>query len=643
MSIDSPLPPPSCGQTPCEGAGPYDAATGAADVGFSFLQTNFASFKISWYNLYPSGNPNRGISPNWSSSQFAVLTDHGTGNGISVMFAPGRDGSCGCGGASNNTYWFDNTPPVTEELIPGPYAPLFGCHAKLTKPDDWRLVEEDGTVTIFDESSGLIKSQTSPGGQTTEYSASTSPDRITEMRRTVSGKAESRTFVYSNGDLQYVTLKTTNNVNTDPIVWTEIRRLELVYYTTNETGKGNDGDLKLIKQQLPGTTPGAWVDDKIHLFRYYTSGEQDGFQHGLKYVLSPEGYERMSDPEGSSNAVLAPYASVYYEYDSNRRVSNVSTEGGQRTETIVISDNPNTSPTPAFTPDDWHRKAVITMPDGLVKTVYSNHVGQDLLVDDKSGTDNWITYRKYNADYRLVQLVRPSAITSYNDSNNLGVQINTVGVIDVTSYYGVNDIAPGYQDLTQVQQGSTNNLVTLTKTEYTEKTIGSGETATTIYPVTKETVYRSDSSGGSGPVETNFGYAWHGSTVQPQIIETKLPDVPSTENGIGFPQGDFTLQEFDIVGRLISSTDARGMVTTYTYDEVTGANQYDSGCWWLGTNDRHDQRRPRPTGRIAWPRTRHQWAIASHRQLDGLSGCGRRNMERAGLLHRLVIHARKPG
>ena len=574
MSIDSPLPPPSCGQTPCEGAGPYDAATGAADVGFSFLQTNFASFKISWYNLYPSGNPNRGISPNWSSSQFAVLTDHGTGNGISVMFAPGRDGSCDCGGASNNTYWFDNTPPVTEELIPGPYAPLFGCHAKLTKPDDWRLVEEDGTVTIFDESSGLIKSQTTPGGQTTEYSASTSPDRITEMRRTVSGKAESRTFEYDSGDLQYVTLRTTNNVNTDPIIWTEIRRLEFVYYTSNETSKGNDGDLKLIKQQLPGTTPGTWVDDKIHLFRYYTSGEQDGFQHGLKYVLSPEGYERMSDPEGASNAVLAPYASVYYEYDSNRRVSKVSTEGGQRTETIVISDNPNTSPTPAFTPDDWHRKAVIAMPDGLVKTVYSNHVGQDLLVDDKSGTDNWITYRKYNADYRLEQLVHPSAITSYISSNNLAVQIKSnEGLIDIFTYN-----SHGYMEYERVQKGSTiQNAVNVRKTEYEEKTIGSGATSTIIYPVKKQTVYRSDSSGGSDSVETNFEYTWHGSTVQPQTIETKLPNVPSTENGIGFPQGDSTLQEFDIEGRLIKTTDARGTVTTYGYDEITGADQHGSG------------------------------------------------------------------
>ena len=100
-------------------------------------------------------------------------------------------------------------------------------------------------------------------------------------------------------------------------------------------------------------------------------------------------------------------------------------------------------------------------------------------------------------------------------------------------------IAPGYQDLTQVQQGSTNNLVTLTKTEYAEKTIGSGETATTIYPVTKQKVYRND--------------------------------VPSTENGIGFPQGDFAGEpRIRHCGPLDQIHRCAGTVTTYAYDEVTG-------------------------------------------------------------------------
>ena len=485
---NKPLPPPTCDSCPCDGAAPYDAATGAVEQGFSFLQTMHGSFDISFYNLYVDGgvpdDPNIGLSPNWSARQFARMTEVATDQ-FMIMFAPTRKGTCGCAGDSEagNTYWFRKTSS-------GAYEACFGGKGKFqvapVESTEFELIEPDGTVSVFDISSGLIKSQTSPGGQTTEYTASTSPDRITEMRRTVSGKAESRTFEYDSGDLQYVTLRTTNNVNTDPIIWTEIRRLEFVYYTSNETSKGNDGDLKLIKQQLPGTTPGTWVDDKIHLFRYYTSGEQDGFQHGLKYVLSPEGYERMSDPEGASNVVLAPYASVYYEYDStNRRVTTVAVDGGQTTETIAWADD-NELESTEFTPDNWLRKAVITMPNGLERTVYSNHVGQDLLIDDRSGNDNWITYRKYNADYRLEQLVHPSAITSYSgSSDNLAVQIKTsAGLIEVFDYNSTN----GYLEFEKVQNGTSEPEIDIKEITYTTSPPVGGNS---IYVVSQTTLYDS--------------------------------------------------------------------------------------------------------------------------------------------------------
>ena len=161
--------------------------------------------------------------------------------------------------------------------------------------------------------------------------------------------------------------------------------------------------------------------------------------HGdnISIMFSPEGYDRMSDPEGSTNAVLADFASVYYQYDAKRRVNEVSTEGGQVTETISYTTNTPSS----YDPTNWVLKSVITRPDGLQKTVYANHIAQDLLTDDQDGTDHWITYRKYNADYRLAEQVHPSAIdmsgTPYNDSfDNLDCQIETgAGRIDVFTYY----------------------------------------------------------------------------------------------------------------------------------------------------------------------------------------------------------------
>ncbi len=351
-------------------------------------------------------------------------------------------------------------------------------------PDDWRLVEADGTVTVFDGSNFLIKSQTTPGGQTTEFSYTTgSTIRVAEMKRSFAyGSSqltiEYRKFEYDGNDrLQYVTLQRATTTNGTP---TDIRRLELVYYTTNEDTKGNVGDLKLVKQQLlaPGPT---WVDNKIHLFRYYTESEEDGFQHALKYVLSPQGYDEITDPEGWDNSELAPFASVYYEYDSERRVSKVAVEGGAVEETIVYAINENTTdPPPDFTYDQWFRKAVITQPNVLKKTIYSNHIAQDLLIDDDkdgTGTNNWITFSKYNSDYRLIELVHPSAIdmngTPYNDGeNDLDVAIYTnQGRIDIFTYV-TGSTAKGYLEFRKIQKGSTtgtDNPVNLSKLEYGSK------------------------------------------------------------------------------------------------------------------------------------------------------------------------------
>ena len=609
---NTPTPPPSCGRKPCENAMPFDAATGAVEQSFSFMSTNHGSTDLTWYNLYETGgnpdNPDRGLGPNWSMSQFAELTDHNDGT-VSVMFAPGRDcgngpdgpgGGCNTGGGIrandvvgsyfSNMYWF------AESSTAGTYTGCFGCLASLTQipataesgtpPDDWRLVEVDGTVTVFDGTNGLIKSRTTPGGQVTEFSYSTTtPVRIDEMRRTFEYGTndvtiESRLYEYDNDDaLQYITLRRTDDDSSDPD-WTEIRRTELVYYASDEASKGTDGDLKLIKQQLPGTISGTWTDDKITLFRYYTENESDGFQHGLKYVLSPEGYERLNDvpgetPETASNTVLAPFVSVYYEYDSKRRVKTVSTEGGLVSDTIAFSENKSLA---NYDYNNWLRKCVITRPDGLVKTVYSNHIGQDLLVDDKDGNDHWITNWKYNVDGRLEQMVHPSAIdmssAPYKETeDDLDVKINSVGLIDVYDYYSSDGSggANGYLKSVSVQQGDNGTPIKVREIEYFNQVVDSGTaTETKLNPVSKTTNYQSDTGSGD-PVSTTTIFTWFTDSVQIEIATSTLPEILAGENPVGTTSNDTIVNEYDIQGRLIEKTDARGNKTTYSYDEVTGS------------------------------------------------------------------------
>lgn len=573
-----PTPLPSCGKPRCKEAMPYNAANGAVEQSVAALSTTNGALSLQYYNLYESGGSpddlNYGVGYNWSCGQFASSSVDSNGN-VRIMFSPDgcRDQYSSSG---NGTSYF-------EEVSTDTYEPVFGCLSTLTKltNGNLRMVDPNGVVSEFDTSSGLILSQKSPGGETIEYTHSTSgPDRIVEMVRTVSygvgqETVESRLFEYdSNDNVQYVTLRRATS-STSPS-WVNIRRVELAYYTTSKTSEGTTGDLKLFKSQIPDPFNASnWIDEEVTMFRYYTFRERDGFVHGLKYVLSPEGYEKLTDPETATNAQLAPYASAYYEYSIDRCVKKVEVQGGDVTDDVTVTENTGLT---SFTYDNWYRKVVIDMPDGLKKTVYSNHVGQDILVDDEDGSDNWITYYKYNSDGRLEETVNPSAIdmsgTPYNDSNDdLNVQIkSSAGLINVNTYVtatGSTD-ATGFLETQGVKQGSSGTAITVDKTEYTHRTIGSGADATAIFPVSKTIAYRG-TTGTGDPAETTYSYTWHSGTVQADKITTNLPDVPVAENGVNYPQSNTTAAEFDTQGRMTKSTDANGNDTTYQHDEATGA------------------------------------------------------------------------
>lgn len=600
--ISNPSPPPTTVTTTrCNRAMPFDAATGAAEQSFSFMPTPHGSFDLRWYNLpiYSTNDSDYGLGPNWFAWQFARIINVVDDVHV-IIFLPGRECGCRSGSASGSpggigpiglgggsgssggsggptsgnhgTMWFT----LTEEfcympndisqtikklnLTPG-VKPGSDTHFQMTAPD--------GTVTLFLIANGLITKQTSPGGQVTEYIHHPTLDRIEEVRRVEtlgSGtNIESRRFSYDSNERVTSVLLSRSTSATDPISWTDIRRLSIEYYSTTETGIGNPGDLKSVTEQYPGFTAGTWIDDKTTLFRYYTASESNGFKHGLKYVLSPEGYDRMSDPENATNAALAPYASVYYEYDNNsRRVTKVATEGGLVENTISYVENSLTSPSIG----DWVRKAVVTMPDSSTKTVYSNHLGQDLLIDDEDGTSSWVTHYKYNGAGQMLEKAYPSAVASYSDTeDDLDVMLNaSSGLIEAYSYYESTNISTGsvkgYLESSMVREGANGIDVIISKNEYDEEsTLENGETVT-VYPVDKTTLYRNTSDA----LVTEYDYlTWN--RLQPTSIKTTLPSVPSSENGLTYVDPERT---FDVHGRVTSSKNARGITTEYAYDLSTG-------------------------------------------------------------------------
>ncbi|NND96739.1 MAG: hypothetical protein HKN47_05350, partial [Pirellulaceae bacterium] len=317
-----------------------------------------------------------------------------------------------------------------------------------------------------------------------------------------------------------------------------------------------------------------------------------GLKHGLKFKLSPEEYqnavtqEQVTDPDTLSDGVLAGYAGVYLEYDSDRQVTKVEQQAGDVTNEITLAFNGNWNELTSDHYNDWYRKATYTTEDGIIKTVYSNFVGGDILIEDQEdapGTGRWIHHFVYNDNGRRIETRPPSAIdmsgTPYDDSyDDLNVQVKANdGLIELTTYYttttATETTGGGVEDRveqTRVQEGASGPPIDLTKTEYYIKQDGSGNETRTIYPVSKRTVYRSDTGTGD-PVDTRFEYLWYSDTLQPSKITTFLPDVDASQNGIGHPQTDTTIAEYDELGRMSSQTDAVGAETQYSYDVATGA------------------------------------------------------------------------
>ena len=568
-----PEPPPDCpDECECSGANagcsggacPVNYATGAAEESNSYLRTpHSGNFRLSWSNRWNNGGAPAdfygNVGANWMMDAFAYMTQ-GAGGGLVFVWSPGRGGKA---------LWFTQSGST--------YTAEFGARQTLVRDGNiWRVTDPDGTVWEFDVISELIAKQITPGGQVTEFLQDSG--RIVEKRRTVGDDVESRVFAYTDNQVTTVTLYRGTVAQPHQ---TAVERVLLAYYTSTVSDKGNAGDLKTVTVQAPQGV--SWANVSVHYYRYYTANSTTGYVGGLKYTVGPTAYAGLADPEGASDGQIAAVASKAYQYDPiSRRVTQAKTHGGSQTYTIAYTES-------GFADgyNNWQLRSEATLPDGSTKIVYANHISQDMLVDNIQGSNRWINYVRFEDNVaspgnhskavgRVTHRYSPSAIdmtgTPYNDSNpTLGVQLNSSkGLVQVTTYYADNQTAPGYLEYQQVRQGTAGSPIKLRKVEYESHTVGSGANVATVYPVTKQIVYRSDASGGSNPVETTFTNEFYAGKTQRKKVTTHLPDVDAGQNGGAWLTGNTQIQEFDVQGRLEKATDPRGAVTEYDYDDATG-------------------------------------------------------------------------
>jgi hypothetical protein len=567
-----PICPDPCGCTSQTGCGtggssgcPVDLGPGGAEVSNSYGSTpREGNFRLTWYNLWHhDGVPTDfygNVGVNWSIDALAYMTVN-SANELAFVWTPGRGGKA---------LWF--------EPVGGGYQGKFGARQVLEEVGDiWRITEPDGTIWEFSAIDELVSKHITPGGVVTEYLKDNG--RIIEKLQVMGDYAESRVFSYTDGNVSTVTLS--RGTDLDPYE-TLIRRFVLTYYTTLQSGLGNPGDLKTVTTQVRQGM--SWVDAGTSYYRYYTENEAPGYKHGLKFVVGPTGYaklvEEFTNPDTAEDDDVKEVSQQALAYEqvlgtSTRRVSYVATHGGTQEYNIeyVEGENPE-----GF--NSWQLKSTARMPDGSTKTVFANHTGQDMLVDHKKeGVGQWIYYSRYNDDGRIELRARPSAINMAADpiydpgDPDLDVQLKQdEGLIERTTYYGSMATAPGYPEYQQVQKGETGSklngrLIDLSKLEYEKRTVGGID----FFVVNKRTVYQSDAAGGSDEVVTDYENVFYSGKVQLQQVTEELPDVPDTQNGGTWLEGNTRVQKFsEELGQLTETIDARGTVTEYEYAEATG-------------------------------------------------------------------------
>jgi RHS repeat-associated protein len=529
------------------------SATDIAAEGFGFPWG-----QVRTYSNKAEGHE-EGLGSNWFSGSNPYLVEREGGARVAVVHN------------ANDYSWFSYDSGSDS------YSPLLGGLSSLAHDSgnsQFKFTDSDGRVTIFndfdhaDRPGELIEFQ-AKGGNSISVT-STSNGRITEMQRsrTVDGVTTTDSFLYSYGSSGASQDRMEDVIwrqKVDAGSWTNIRRAVYTYHDGTDAF-GSLGDLKTaVTQEWDGS---AWDELGTSYYRYYKSGDTNGFEHGLRYALNEQAFlnlsddPNVSDPFTASNAIVSLYADYYFEYDSAQRVVKETVKGGSQTFSFAYSES-----THADGFNSWKYKTVETLPDNSSNTVYCNYAGQPMLQVFKSGTDEWLSFVEYDSDGRQTLQAMPSAVSGYDDSfADLNVSLKASdGLIRLTEYYASTGSggAKGYVKARKIKQGDSGTPVLLSEIEYTSHSAG----GITIYPVSKQTTYTNDD--GTGAVVTEYSRTYHSGTVQIDQKTTTLPAVPTSQNGSG--TADSFVEVYDSDGYLTWRKDERGYITRFKYDVATGA------------------------------------------------------------------------
>jgi RHS repeat-associated protein len=596
---DDPIPVATCGcgggllaTAPQQGLGDSRLEETSA-AGVRFFD---GSVSVSQDNLSSAGfGTPFGQSLDWSNiGGFGAGAANGSGWGVSqlpFLLAP-SGGSTVIAVSGDTARYFDLSGSAYVErfayLDQLSYNSGTGQYTQ-TDPTGAKLAFYDFSGSRPIEQRGKLVSYTDSDGNTTSVTSFTTAGLPAEIQRsnTTGSTTVTESYLYTYlgssdvnaGLLSNVTLR--RKVNSGG--WTTVRQVAYSYYGTGDSN-GTPGDLEFaVVKDTAGTALAT------SYYRYYLDGATGGFAHGLKYAFSPDSYNRLvaaySSPTSATDTQVAPYADDYYQYDGQRRVTEVVAQGaGSSTASAVglgTFTYSYTSSTNSPGYNAWAVKTVETLPNGNTNTVYTNAYGEVMLsaFHDTTTSQTWETFHKYDSAGRVVLTAAPAAVTGYSDtyadllnnvSGNYQYLSDSAGLVTTYDYYGSTTATSstaggvaGYRQDVNFQEGETGTAIPQETWQY----YAVSANGTTIAPVATDTVYRN--TNGTGGETTSYAYTWFGTTAAVQSITTTLPTVTTAENGPN--TADTTTTFFDTYGNPVWTKDGNGYLSYTAYDPTTGA------------------------------------------------------------------------
>jgi hypothetical protein len=571
LDDDSPpcvIPPPPCGcngTTDIVGQNSNYSANTVSQFSDGLVRYGDGTYKLGMANLSSSGLGNWGQDLSWTNDLGYGTSYFGSGVIDAELPYLKQDGQMNVLLLSNGTTArMYNGGGVSTDFLSEHLADNQGAGTDtLTDTAGNQIVFYDFGPNAPAARRGLFKSFTDPFGNVTSVTSWTTANQPQEVQRsnTTNGTTVTESYLYTyNANNQVTNATLRRQVNGG--AWSTVRQVAYTYSGSN---------LKLAQIE----DASANVLDTY--YARYTSTQSAAV---INYFFSPQSYARLvaalgSNVDSLTDAQVAPYADVHFQYDQVNRVTTSVVQGagctscgsGQGTYSYAYqtSDFANGY-------NNWQRRTTVGLPDGNQEIVYTNFHGEVLLKVFKEVSTGltWATHYSYDSVGRLIETDEPSSVVSYSDTNaNLGVTLSTSGGLsELTDYYTSTTATDttaggvaGYVQDTKVQTGG-GNAILQSQTQYFLH--GGGQT---YAPVTTQTVYRN--TDGTGGETTSYSYTWFTNTLQPQSVTVTRPVIGSGQNGPGV--ADSEVAYFDQYGRQTWHKDADGFIDYTEYDQATGA------------------------------------------------------------------------